>query len=394
MSEHIMPTYRRLPLRFARGEGSYLYTDAGEAYLDFVSGIAVMTLGHGDPRLVSALQNQAEQLWHVSNLFTIPEQEALADLLCANSFADLIFFCNSGTEAVEGVIKTARKYHSSHGAPERYKIITFSGCFHGRTLGALAATGNRDYLEGFGPPLPGFMQLPLGDSAAVRRAVDSETAAIIIEPVQGEGGVSVAGAGFLRDLRQIADEHGILLIFDEVQCGMGRTGTLFAHQQFDVTPDLMAIAKGLGSGFPVGAFLATRDAAQGMVAGSHGSTFGGNPLAMTVARTVVETVLAPGFLENVNEKGSRFSQGLAALVDQFPDIIDEVRGMGLMRGLHCVVDKARFVDALRAQHMLCVAAGDNVVRLLPPLTVSEDDLSRALTCIEAACLALREAGAA
>lgn len=394
MSEHIMPTYRRLPLRFARGEGSYLYTDEGEAYLDFVSGIAVMTLGHSDPRLVTALQNQAGQLWHVSNLFTIPEQEALADLLCANSFADLIFFCNSGTEAVEGVIKTARKYHSSQGAPERYKIITFSGCFHGRTLGALAATGNPDYLDGFGPPLPGFLQLPLGDSAAVRRAIDSETAAIIIEPVQGEGGVSVAGATFLRDLRQIADEHGILLIFDEVQCGMGRTGTLFAHQQFGVTPDLMAIAKGLGSGFPVGAFLATRDAAQGMVAGSHGSTFGGNPLAMTVARTVVETVLAPGFLEDVNEKGSRFSQGLAALVDQFPDIIDEVRGMGLMRGLHCVVDKARFVDALRAQHMLCVAAGDNVVRLLPPLTVTEDDMSQALARIEAACIALRGAGAA
>ncbi len=385
MSEHIMPTYRRLPLQFERGEGSYLYTSSGDAYLDLSSGVAVMTLGHCDPRLVAALQEQAARLWHVSNLYTIGEQEALADLICAQSFAEQIFFCNSGTEAVEGLIKTVRKYHAHHGNPQKYKIITFKGCFHGRTLGALAATGNPDYLAGFGPPLAGFTQVAMNDLAAVRAALDDETAAILIEPVQGEGGLATPDAGFLAGLRDLADAHGILLAFDEVQCGIGRTGTLFAHQKHGVVPDVMAIAKGLGSGFPVGAVLATHAAAQGMTPGSHGSTFGGNPLAMTVARTVLDVVLEDGFLQSVCDKGAIFERGLQEIVADFPTLIDGVRGVGLMRGLHGVVDKAQLVDAFRAEHVLSVAAGDNVVRLLPPLTISEAEIEQALGAIRAAC---------
>lgn len=390
MSQHIMPTYRRLPLQFARGAGSYLYTQDGDAYLDFAAGIAVMTLGHCDPRLIAALEGQAGRLWHVSNLYTIPEQEAVADLICAHSFAEQIFFCNSGAEAIEGLIKTARKYHAARGHPEKYKIITFKGCFHGRTLGALAATGNPDYLDGFGPPLSGFVQVPLGDSAAVRAAIDDETAAILIEPVQGEGGLAMPTGAFLSELRALADHHQILLAFDEVQCGIGRTGTLFAHQKRDLAPDIMAIAKGLGSGFPVGAVLATRDAAQGMVAGTHGSTFGGNPLAMTVAHTVLKAILEDGFLQSVSDKGMRLAQGLSQLIDEFPDMIDDVRGDGLMRGLHCVIDKVRIVDALRDEKLLSVGAGDNVVRLLPPLTVSDEEIGQAVQSIRAACQKLRD----
>lgn len=389
MSDHVMPTYRRVPLRFIRGQGSWLETDTGTKYLDFGSGVAVTTLGHAHPDLVQALTGQAEKLWHVSNLYTIPEQEKLAETLCGHCFADKVFFCNSGTEAIEGAIKTARKFHATQGAPERHKIITFKGAFHGRTLGALAATGNAAYLEGFGPPLAGFVQIDHFDIAAVEAAIDDETAAILIEPVQGEGGAVSVGGEFLRALRACADQHDLLLIFDEVQCGIGRTGKLFAHQLFDVEPDIMAVAKGLGGGFPIGAFLASDRAAHGMLPGTHGSTYGGNPLACAVGQTVLDHVLAPDFLPDVQKKASFLRQGLASLVDRFPHIIDEIRGEGLLIGLHCGVENTNLVVALREEKLLAVAAGDNTVRLLPPLTVSYDELTIALRAIEQACLSMR-----
>jgi acetylornithine/N-succinyldiaminopimelate aminotransferase len=387
-TNHIMPTYRRLDLTFDRGEGSWLYTKDGERYLDFGSGIAVTTLGHSHPDLVQTLKDQGEKLWHVSNLFTIPEQQALADRLCDLSFADQVFFCNSGAEAVEGLIKTIRKYFAAQGKPKKYKIITFEGAFHGRTHGALAASGNAAYLDGFGPALPGFVKVDGFDLDAVKAVIDDETAAIFIEPVQGEGGVRSVRPAFLRGLRELADAHGLLLAFDEVQCGIARTGKLFAHELAGVSPDIMSIAKGLGGGFPIGAFLATQDAASGMIAGSHGSTYGGNPLGCAVAAKVLEIVSEPAFLQSVEMKALSFRQSLSRLVDQYPNVLLGLRGEGLMVGLHCKIENTKLVEALRHEKLISVGAGENTVRLLPPLNISEDDLNIALQKLEAACQAI------
>src|SRR5579885_1933466 len=388
VSPHVLPTYARVDLAFERGEGAWLYTAAGERYLDFTSGVAVNALGHAHPALVKALTGQAEKLWHVSNLYRIPGAEKLADRLCEASFADVVFFCNSGTEALEGAIKMARKYHAVSGRPERFRIITFEGAFHGRTLAALSATGNKKYLDGFGPPVDGFDQVPFADLAATRAAVGRATAAIMIEPVMGEGGVRVVPHAFLRALREICDQHGLLLIFDEIQTGIGRTGDLFAYQHTGVTPDVMTLAKALGGGFPIGACLATAEAAKGMTTGTHGSTFGGNPLAMAVANAVLDEVLAPGFLERVRAVGLRLKQRLAELRDRYPSLIAEVRGEGLLIGLRMIPAASEMVDALRAEKMLAVAAGDNVVRLLPPLIVGEAEIAEAAERIDRACMHL------
>jgi acetylornithine/N-succinyldiaminopimelate aminotransferase len=385
-----MPTYARVDLAFERGEGAWLVAENGDRYLDFAAGVAVNVLGHAHPHLVAALTEQAGKVWHVSNLYRMPDGERLAERLCAESFADLVFFNNSGAEAMEGAIKVARKYHSANGQPERYRVITFEGAFHGRTLATLAAGGQKKHLDGFGPVVDGFDQLPLDDIAAVRRTVGPQTAAILIEPIQGEGGVRTPSTQFLKSLRQICDEHGLLLIFDEVQTGMGRTGHLFAYQRVGVVPDVMALAKGLGGGFPIGACLATAAAAKGMTAGTHGSTFGGNPLAMAAAHAVLDVVLAPGFLDRVRQTALLLKQRLAELKDRHPAVIAELRGEGLLIGLKPLVPAADLVDALRAEKLLTVAAGENVVRLLPPLIIGEsevhealDRLDRAATKIEA-----------
>jgi len=386
---HVMPTYRRSDLAFERGEGAWLTTTTGETYLDFGSGIAVNTLGHAPPQLTKILAEQAGKLWHVSNFDRIPEQEKLADMLCAHSFADLVFFCNSGAEAAEGMIKTMRKYHAVNGAAEKTTLIGFAGAFHGRTLAALAAAGNQAYLDGFGPAPEGFVRCDTLSIEAVEALIDDTTAGILIEPVQGEGGVNDVGTDFLRRLRALCDKHGILLGFDEVQCGIGRTGKLFAHEWADTTPDVMAIAKGIGGGFPLGAFLTTKAVGAAMQPGTHGSTYGGNPLACAVGAAVLEAVLADGFLAQVQENALHFRQKLAALMDRHPDIFTELRGRGLMVGLKCGPLNADVVAALSAQHMLSVGAGDNTLRLLPPLNISADELDVAIDKLDAACQALK-----
>ena len=391
MTSHLLPTYTRVNLAFERGEGAWLFATNGERYLDFTSGVAVNALGHAHPRLLAALAEQAQKVWHVSNLYEIPEAERVARRLCEASFADFVFFGNSGAEAMECAIKTARKYHFAKGAPERYRIITFEGAFHGRTLATLAATGQKKYLEGFGPAVEGFDQVPLADLDAVKRAIGSETAAIAIEPIMGEGGVRVVEPAFLRALRELCDQHGLLLIFDEVQTGMGRTGQLFAYQRTGVSPDIMALAKALGGGFPVGACLATAEAATGMMPGTHGSTFGFNPLAMSVANAVLDVMLEPGFLEHVRRIALLFKQRLAEIKDRHPAVIAEVRGEGLLIGLRAVVPAGSLVDALRAEKMITVAAGDNVVRLLPPLIVSEEEIAEAIARLDRACTRLGRA---
>lgn len=383
----VMPTYARAPLRFERGEGSWLYTESGEAYLDLASGIAVNALGHCHPRVVEALKAQADKLWHVSNLYEIPGQEALARLLVENSFADTVFFTNSGAEAVECAIKVARRYQFARGEEKRNRIITFSGAFHGRTLATIAAGGTARYREGFGPDMPGFDQVPFGDHEAVRAAITDETAAILVEPVQGEGGIRVLPLACLKGLRELCDEHDILLVLDEVQSGLGRTGRLFDHMHADITPDVMAIAKGIGAGFPLGACLATERAAAGMTAGTHGSTFGGNPLAMAVGRAVMEVVTEEGFLQDVRDKALLLRQRLAELQDGFPELIEEVRGRGLLTGLKIRGSTADFVAHARENRLLLVPAGDNVVRLLPPLNISEADLATAIEKLFATCRA-------
>jgi len=383
-----MATFARVHLAFERGEGVWLISTDGERYLDFTSGVAVNALGHAHPHLVAALTEQAQKLWHVSNLYEIPEAEHVAERLCAASFADVVFFSNSGAEAVEGAIKTARKYQAVNGRPERFRIVTFEGAFHGRTLATLAAGGQKKYLDGFGPVVEGFDQVPFGDLAAVKRAIGSETAAIMIEPLMGEGGVRIVEPSFLRALRELCDEHGLLLIFDEVQTGMGRTGELFAYQRTGVTPDIMALAKALGGGFPVGAVLATEEAAKGMTAGTHGSTFGGNPLAMSAANATLDVMLAPGFFDHVQRIALLFKQRLAEIKDRYPSLIAEVRGEGLLIGLRALVPAGELVDALRAEKLLAVAAGDNVVRLLPPLIVSEQELAEGVTRLDRACAKL------
>jgi acetylornithine/N-succinyldiaminopimelate aminotransferase len=380
-----MPTFARVNLAFERGEGVWLTATNGVRYLDFTSGVAVNALGHAHPHLVAALTEQAQKLWHVSNLYEIPESERVAQRLCAASFADFVFFCNSGAEAMEGAIKCARKYQYANGHPERFRIITFEGAFHGRTLATLAAGGQKKYLEGFGPVAEGFDQVPLGDLEAVKRAITDDTAAILIEPVMGEGGVRVVAPPFLRALREICDQRDLILIFDEVQSGMGRTGDLFAYQHTGVTPDAMALAKALGGGFPVGAFLATAEAAKGMTAGTHGSTFGGNPLAMSAANATLDIMLAPGFFDHVKRIGILFKQRLAEIKDRYPALIAEVRGEGLLVGLRAIVPAAELVDALRGENMLVVAAGDNVVRLLPPLIISEQEMAEGVARLDRAC---------
>jgi acetylornithine/N-succinyldiaminopimelate aminotransferase len=384
VASHLMPTYARADLAFERGDGVWLTGTDGERYLDFAGGVAVSVLGHQHPQLVAALVEQAQKVWHVSNLYRVPEGERLADRLCAETFADTVFFSNSGAEAMECTIKVARKYHSANGKPERFRVITFEGAFHGRTLATLAAGGQKKHLDGFGPVVDGFDQLQLEDLDAVKRTIGPETAAILIEPIQGEGGVRVPSPRFLKALRQLADEHGLLLLFDEVQTGMGRTGHLFGYQKVGVTPDVMAVAKGLGGGFPVGACLATAEAAKGTTAGTHGSTFGGNPLAMAVGNAVLDVVLAPGFLESVRDKALLFKQRMAEVKDRHPAVLAELRGDGFLIGVRALVPAGELVDALRAEKMLSVAAGDNVVRLLPPLIATEEELGEALDRLDRA----------
>jgi acetylornithine/N-succinyldiaminopimelate aminotransferase len=390
----LLPTYARSGLAFERGEGAYLYTTGGERYLDFASGIAVTSLGHAHPHLVEALTDQAEKLWHVSNLHVIPAQERLAARLCEATFADNVFFANSGAEAVECAIKVARRYHATNRAPERYRLITFEGAFHGRTLATIAAGGQPKHLQGFGPPVEGFDQVAAGDIGAVEAAIGEATAGVLIEPIMGEGGMREVSWPFLRALRALCDEKGILLVLDEVQSGMGRTGRLFAHEWAGITPDVMATAKGLGGGFPIGACLTTSEAGAGMTAGSHGSTFGGNPLAMAVGDAVLDVMLAPGFLDHVAEMGLRLKQRLAALKDEHDAVIDEVRGQGLMLGVKCKVPNQLLVQRLAAERMLTVQAGDNVVRLLPPLIIGEAEVDEACAKINAACAALAAAAPA
>jgi acetylornithine/N-succinyldiaminopimelate aminotransferase len=388
VTSHLLPTYARVDVAFERGEGAWLIATDGERYLDFTSGIAVNLLGHAHPHLVAALTEQAGKLWHVSNLFRIPEGERFAARLCAASFADTVFFSNSGLEAMECAIKMARKYQSADGHPERFRIVTFESAFHGRSLATLAAGGQKKYLDGFGPVVEGFDQIAAGDVEAVKRAIGPETAAILVEPVQAEGGVRVMAPAFLRALRELADRHGLLLVFDEVQTGVGRTGELFAYQRTGIAPDIMALAKGIGGGFPLGACLATAEAAKGMTAGTHGSTFGGNQLAMAVGNAVLDIVLAPGFLERVQRTALVLKQRLAEIKDRYPDVIAELRGEGLLIGLRAVVPAAELVDALRAERLITVAAGDNVVRLLPPLTIGEAEIGAAVASIDRAAARL------
>ena len=386
MSSAIVPTYARADVTFERGDGSWLTTVEGERYLDFGAGIAVVSLGHSHPHLVETLTRQGGKLWHTSNLFQMPEGERLARRLADATFADLAFFANSGAEANEAAIKMARRYHFVGGHPERYRILTFEGAFHGRTLATVAAGGQAKYLEGFGPKVDGFDQIAITDLKAVRAAITPETAAILIEPIQGEGGVRAVAPAFLRGLREICDEQGLLLIFDEVQTGVGRTGKLFAYEGLGLTPDILTSAKGLGGGFPVAACLATAEAARGLTAGLHGTTFGGNPLAMAVANAVLDVVLAPGFLDNVARLGLLAKQKLAALADAHPTIIEGVRGEGLMIGLKLHIPPADFAAFARDQRLLSIPAGDHVLRLLPPLTVSDAELDDAVRRLDAACV--------
>ena len=378
----VMPTYGRWDVAVDRGEGCYLYSTDGRKFLDFTSGIAVTSLGHCHPRLIEALEKQAHALWHSSNLFQIPGQQRLAERLVANSFADTVFFNNSGAEAVELSIKVARKYQSHIGHPERYRVIGCQGSFHGRSFATLAAAGAEAYLKGFGPVMDGFDHVAFNNLNEMRAAVSAETAAILVEPVQGEGGVRAPSADYLKGLRAICDEFGLLLVYDEVQCGMGRTGRLFAHEWAEVPPDVMAVAKALGNGFPIGACLATEKAAVGMVAGSHGSTFGGNPMAVACGNAVLDVMLEPGFFDRVQRVARLLEGRLEALVGSYPKLFSEVRGSGLLRGVKCVIPAGEFVAKLRASGLLCLTAGENVLRILPPLIVSESQIDEAMAIID------------
>jgi acetylornithine/N-succinyldiaminopimelate aminotransferase len=367
----LLPTYNRTDIAFVRGEGSYLFAEDGKRYLDFGAGIAVNAFGHANPRMVKALTDQAQLLWHTSNLYRVPGQESLSQKLVGATFADTCFFTNSGTEAIELAIKMARRYQFANGHPERFHILTFEGAFHGRTYAAINAGGNEKYLEGFGPRMPGFVQLAAGDLEAVKKAIGPETAAILIEPLQGESGVRVIAPDFLKGLRKLCDEHGLILIFDEIQTGLGRTGKFFAYDWLGFTPDIMTVAKALGGGFPVGAVLATAEAAKGMTVGTHGTTYGGNPLAMAVGNEAIAMILEPGFLEHVGKVAGFLHQQLGALIAAHPDVFDGVRGQGLMIGLKMKTDASAFIALARANGLVVLPAGDNVVRMLPPLTLSE-----------------------
>ena len=385
----VLPTYNRAKINFERGEGMRVFTPEGDAYLDFGAGVAVTSCGHSHPHLVAALTEQAKKIWHTSNIYQMPGQEKLAARLIENTFADTVFFTNSGAEALECSIKMARKYHAAKGHPERFRIITLEGAFHGRTLATIAAGGQAKYLEGFGPKVEGFDQEPFGDHDALKAAIGPETAGILIEPIQGEGGIRPVPTQCLRGLRELCDANGILLLLDEVQCGIGRTGKLFAHEWAGITPDIMAIAKGIGGGFPLGACLATENAAQGMTAGTHGSTFGGNPLATAVGNAVLDVVLADGFLDSVSRRSLNLKQKLAQLKDSFPAIIEDIRGQGLMMGIKCKVPNTEFQAIALDHRLLTIAAGDNVVRLLPPLVVTDSDIAEAVSKLEMTCRALQ-----
>lgn len=392
MISAVLPTYNRAPIAFTKGEGSWLIAEDGSRYLDLGSGIAVNALGHAHPELVKTLTEQAQKLWHVSNVYTIPEQQKLADMLVDRTFADTVFFTNSGTETAELAIKMARKYWYEKGQPDRIEIIAFEGAFHGRSTGAIAAAGSEKMVKGFGPLMPGFTHLKwpscAADHDAIRAAITDKTAAVIIEPIQGEGGIRTVPDQCLKGLRDLCDQTGALLIFDEVQCGMGRTGKLFAHEWSGISPDIMMVAKGIGGGFPLGAVLATENAASGMVAGTHGSTYGGNPLGCAVGAKVVDLVSDPEFLDAVSAKAALFRQGLEGLVANHPDVFEAVRGQGLMLGLKCKAPNTDVVKAGYAQHILTVAAADNVLRLLPALNIPEDDIREALRRLDAAAASL------
>lgn len=389
MISAVMPTYARAPLSFVSGQGSWLAEADGRRFLDLGAGVAVNALGHAHPALVRALGDQAGRLWHCSNLYRIPAQEALAEALVASTFAETVFFTNSGAEAMEMAIKTARKYWHAAGRPERHRILTFEGAFHGRTIATISAAGGEKLTRGFGPLLEGFTHLAWGDHEALRAAAaDPATAAILIEPIQGEGGIRPLPLQCLKGLRELCDAHGLLLILDEIQCGMGRTGHLFAHEAAGIVPDIMAVAKGIGGGFPLGACLATGEAAQGMTAGTHGSTYGGNPLACAVGATVLDIVRAPGFLEGVRSRSARLQEGLAGLVSRHPRVFSELRGTGLMLGLKCVPANAEVVSAGIAAEVLTVPGGDNVIRILPPLTISESEIDEGIARLGRAATSL------
>jgi acetylornithine/N-succinyldiaminopimelate aminotransferase len=384
----LMPNYARTELAFERGEGCWLVTADGRRVLDFGAGIAVNSLGHSHPHLVEALVQQAQKVWHVSNLHNVPEAERLAKRLIEATFADSVLFCNSGAEANEGAIKMARKYHAVRGEENRYRIITFEGAFHGRTLATIAAGGQKKYLEGFGPKVEGFDQVPFGDRKALEAMIGPDTAALMIEPIQGEGGLREVPTEELRYLRELCDANGLLLIFDEVQTGVGRTGKLFAHEWAGVSPDIMAIAKGIGGGFPMGAVLAVEKCAAVFTPGTHGTTFGGNPLAAAVGNAVLDVILAPGFLEEVQRKALVFKQKLAGLVDQHPKVFESVRGAGLLTGLKCVVPNGEVTAEARREGLLVVPAGDNVIRLIPPLIVSDGEIDLAVGMLDKAAASL------
>jgi acetylornithine/N-succinyldiaminopimelate aminotransferase len=393
--DHILGVYNRAPLAFDRGVGARLYTAEGEAYLDCLAGIATTGLGHAHPKLVQALKDQAEKLWHVSNIFRIPGQEALAKRLCEETFADVVFFTNSGTESVECALKTARKFHWANGQPERIDIIGFEGAFHGRSYAAVYAAGNPSYLEGFGPALPGYVSLPFGDMEALERAIGPTTAAVILEPVQGEGGARAVPEDCLTGLRALCDAHGVLLIYDEIQCGLGRTGRLFAHEWApDAAPDIMCVAKALGDGFPVGACLATARAAKGMTVGSHGSTYGGNPLAMAVGLAAFDELSRPETLRHVREIAGYFTQALHGLKDRYPDVVAEIRGKGLLIGIKLIPNNRAFMAAARDHRLLIAGGGDNCVRLLPSLLLTPEEAREAIEKLELTCEAVRAKAAA
>ena len=388
MIPSVLPTYNRAALQFVKGEGSWMIEADGRRFLDLGAGIAVNVLGHANPALVAALTEQAQKIWHVSNLYQIPQQQELADRLVAATFADTVFFTNSGTESCELAVKMARKYWYEKGQPERTDIITFNGSFHGRSSAGIAAAGSEKMTKGFGPLLPGFIHLDWGDHDSLHAAINARTAAILIEPVQGEGGIRPLPDHCLKGLRALCDETGTLLILDEVQCGMGRTGRLFAHEWAGVTPDIMMVAKGIGGGFPLGAVLATENAASGMTAGTHGSTYGGNPLACAVGNAVMEIVADPAFLEGVRARAGGLRQKLEGLVGAHPDVFEAVRGSGLMLGLKCKVPNTDMVAAGYAEQVITVPAGDNVIRLLPPLNITEDEIAEAITRLDRAAATL------
>ena len=382
----LLPVYKRVDLAFERGEGVWLVATDGRRFLDFGSGIAVNGLGHAHPHLVETLQQQAAKVWHVSNLYRIPELERLADRLVGASFAETVFLCNSGAEAMEACIKTARRFHFANGRPERNRIVTFEGAFHGRTMATISAAGSPRLTEGFAPLLDGFDHVPFGDLDALRNVIGNHTAAIMLEPIQGEGGIRPAPEGFLNAIRELCDEHGLLVVYDEVQCGIGRTGRLFGYEALGApAPDIMGIAKGLGGGFPVGACLLTGRAASGMAQGTHGSTFGGNPLASAVAGAVLDVLLAPGFLDEVMVRGDHLGAGLEALAGRHPAVIDQVRGRGLIRGLKLHPSNADFTVKAREHGLLTVAAADNVVRLLPPLIISKEEIDQGVEMLDQVC---------